>query len=150
MNPMPCVITDGGRKAAGFTEPARGGCVARSITIVSGRPYGEVHATLTAGKRKERKLDGRRMMRGGKMVSADHGIDTSRSWFQNYMRRLGFVWVPLAKYRVYLREDELPMGRLIVETRRHYCAVIDGVIHDTFNPGASGRRPVRGYWKIRD
>jgi hypothetical protein len=25
-------------------------------------------------------------------------------------------------------------------------AVIDGVIHDTFDSGGSGRRPVEGYW----
>ena len=39
------------------------------------------------------------------------------------------------------------MGRLIVAVSRHYCAVIDGVIHDLYDPSRNGTRCVYGYWK---
>jgi hypothetical protein len=29
---------------------------------------------------------------------------------------------------------------------KHYCAVIDGVIHDTSDPSRDGTRCVYGYW----
>jgi hypothetical protein len=48
-----------------------------------------------------------------------------------------------------LRADELPPGRLIVLVHRHLVAVIDGVIHDTYNSGGKGHRPVRGYYAVR-
>lgn len=42
---------------------------------------------------------------------------------------------------------ELPSGRLIVAVSRHLCAVIDGVIHDTFDPSRDGTRCVYGYFQ---
>jgi len=45
-----------------------------------------------------------------------------------------------------LRADELPSGRLVVRVNRHFAAVIDGVIRDTFDSGGAGRRPVLGYY----
>ena len=41
--------------------------------------------------------------------------------------------------RSYERED-------FVFDPLHYLALIDGVIHDTFDSGGKGKRPVRGYW----
>lgn len=31
-------------------------------------------------------------------------------------------------------DGELPSGRLVVSVSKHYTAVIDGVIHDTYDP----------------
>jgi hypothetical protein len=45
-----------------------------------------------------------------------------------------------------LRADELPPGRLIVEVHRHLVAVIDGLVHDTYNSGGAGRRPVKAFY----
>jgi hypothetical protein len=54
------------------------------------------------------------------------------------------------------------MGRLVVSLSRHYTAVIDGVIHDTYDPTratifheASGpprmaHRCVYGYWTMKE
>lgn len=60
---------------------------------------------------------------------------------------------------VHLVDGELPLGRLIVVVSRHLTAVIDGVIHDTYDPqrntmyfGPDGKisriagRCVYGYW----
>ena len=45
-----------------------------------------------------------------------------------------------------LDEDELPKGRLICHVSRHSCAVIDGVLNDTYDCSRMGTRCVYGYW----
>jgi hypothetical protein len=68
------------------------------------------------------------------------------------MHELGFEWVPTMRIgqgcRVHLRADELPMGSLVVEVSRHSTAVIDGVIHDKYDPSRNGKRCVYGYWRF--
>lgn len=127
---MKHIYDDGGRTAAGFKGKA-GDCVARSVAITSGRPYAEVYAALARGMGKQRKSKG---------ASARNGVNTKRKWFKDYMASIGFKWVPTmligSGCKVHLRDDELPMGRLVVAVSKHYTAVIDGVIHDTFNPAA--------------
>lgn len=49
--------------------------------------------------------------------------------------------------RVHLRADELPVGRIIVAVSKHYAAVVDGVLRDTFDCSREGTRCVYGYWK---
>jgi hypothetical protein len=50
-------------------------------------------------------------------------------------------------------------GRIVVSLSRHYSAVIDGVVHDTYNPQRAtivqeeggqriAHRCVYGYWKF--
>ena len=129
---MKYIYNDGGRKAAGFKGSA-GDCVCRAITIVSGRPYDEVYKALAHGSGNERMSKGR---------TARNGIHVRRKWFKDYMRSLGFVWVPTMGIgtgcRVHLNENELPLGRLVVAVSKHYTAVIDGVIHDTHDPTDRG------------
>lgn len=48
--------------------------------------------------------------------------------------------------KVHLRSDELPTGRIIVSVSKHYVAVIDGVLHDIYDPSRHGNRCVYGYW----
>lgn len=156
------VRTDGGREAAGFKGQA-GDCVCRAIVIVTGRPYAEVYkelADLQGSLRKTKRL--KKVER-----SARNGISTDRKAFKEYMKAQGFRWVPTMKVgqgcKVHLRAEELPKGRLCVAVSRHWTAVIDGVIHDTYDPrreeritfpnratGALevrvGRRCVYGYW----
>ena len=59
------------------------------------------------------------------------------------MEHLGFKWVPTMHVGqgcvVRLHPNELPQGRLVVRVSEHITAVIDGVIHDTWNPC----RPIR-------
>jgi hypothetical protein len=146
---MKVVITDGGRKAAGFTGTARGDCVARSIAIVSGRPYREVYDRLAEGNATQRKTKRNRGPRGR---TASDGINVRRKWCQDYMRELGFVWVPVMGIgtgcKIHLRRGELPMGRLVVSCSKHWTAVIDGVIHDNHDPSRGGWRCVYGYYRF--
>ena len=130
---------DGGRSAAGFKSKA-GDCVARSIAIASGMPYNEIYEALAIGNKTQRVT---KNTRGKKRVkTASHGIYTSRKWFKDYMNSLGFEWIPTMKIgqgcKVHLNSKELPSGRLVVSVSRHFTAVIDGVINDTFNPAERG------------
>lgn len=149
-------FNDGGRKAAGF-KGMTGDCVARSVAIASGLPYTDVYAALAEGTGSQ--PAGKR---GKRAASASNGINVKRKWFKDYMASIGFTWVPTMGIgtgcKVHLAEGELPMGRLIVSVSKHYTAVIDGVINDTWNPQRESycfnvdgtthiaRRCVYGYW----
>lgn len=158
------VKDDGGRKAAGFNGERAGDCVARAIAIASGRPYREVYDRLAlieaSTKRTKHRPKGRRR-------SARNGVLTHRVPFKRYMEELGFRWVPTMRIgqgcKVHLADGELPSGRLVVSVSRHYTAVIDGVIRDTYDPrrttievGQRDGEPYRreydrcvyGYWVI--
>lgn len=149
---LPFVIDDGGRSKAGFRGRADD-CVARAVAIAANLPYAEVYAVIAKGVGAER---------GSKSATARRGVHTQRKWFRDYMCELGFTWV--ARMHVgtgcttHLSHGELPMGRLVVSLSKHVSAVIDGVIHDTFDPSretaiteADGsvriaHRCVYGYW----
>lgn len=142
---MEFVFNDGGRAESGRKGFA-GDCVARSIAIASELPYAEVYDTLAEGNANQRssKHSPKRSR------SAREGINTSRKWFKDYMASIGFVWVPTMKVgegcKVHLRADELPSGRLVVAVSKHFTAVIDGTLHDTYDPSRDGTRCVYGYW----
>ena len=130
---MSFVRNDGGRAAAGFKGSA-GDCVARSIAIVTGRPYAEIYAALAkgAGSQRASKRTKRRS------ASARNGIHTRRKWFKDYMATLGLKWIPTMQIgsgcKVHLDAAELPAGRIVVAVSGHYTAMINGIIHDTYDP----------------
>ena len=140
-------FNDGGRAAAGFKGKA-GDCVARSIAIASGRPYAEIYAALAAGNSEQRASKRTAKRRR----SARSGIFTTRKWFKHYMAKLGFSWTPTMTIgsgcKVHLRSEELPRGRIVVALSRHYAAVINGVLHDTYQDDRAGTRCVYGYWSM--
>ena len=149
---IPFIYNDGGRSAAGFkNKQGVGDCVARAIAITSGRPYLEVYNMLAEGNatqkvsKRERTLEART----GKKT-AQHGIFTKRQWFVNYMHSLGFTWVATMTIgsgcNVHLRRNELPKGRIIAKLSKHYAAVIDGALYDTYDCSRDGTRCVYGYW----
>jgi len=139
---MDFVYNDGGRAAAGYKGRA-GDCVVRAIAIATQKPYQEVYDAINALALTERARTGRRS-------SARSGV--SRTMYERYLRDLGWEWVATMQLssgcRVHLRRDELPKGRLVVRLSRHLTAVIDGVIHDIYNPDRRGSRCVYGYFKL--
>ena len=149
---MKFVYDDGGREAAGF-KGKTGDCVARSIAIATDLPYTIVYDRLSLGNQTQRitKNSGRRPSAG--MRSAAHGIWTRRQWFKDYMQELGFTWHACMGIgtgcKVHLKDNELPKGRLVVALSRHYAAVIDGVLHDTYEDARDGTRCVYGYWQYK-
>ena len=136
-------FNDGGRAIAGYKGSA-GDCVCRAIAIAAEMPYEEIYERLSSGAATERKSRGK---------SARNGIHTSRKWFHEFMTAIGFEWTPCMGIgtgcRVHLADGELPMGRLVAAVSKHYCAVVDGVIHDTHDPSRDGTRCVYGYWKLQ-
>ena len=128
---MNFVPNDGGRAAAGFKGNA-GDCVVRAVTIATGQPYSTVYSALSDGARAQRQS-----RRSKRKDSARDGVNVRRKWFKDYMTALGWRWTPTMQIgqgcKVHLRADELPPGRIIVALSRHYAAVIDGVVHDTYD-----------------
>lgn len=132
---------DGGRREAGFKGDT-GDCVARAIAIAMDRPYREVYDDLNAfAKEFERQKKRKSSARTG------YQMDTLRA----YMEFQGWRWVPTMQVgrgcKVHLRADELPKGRIIVRLSKHVAAVIDGVLHDTYDSSRRGTRCVYGYFE---
>lgn len=143
------VHDDGGRTKAGFKNADAGDCVCRSIAIVTGRPYKEIYDRLADGNFSQRTT--KRSKKGRR--SASDGIHVKRKWFRDYMADLGFEWITCMTIgsgcKVHLHPDELPKeGRYIVVVSKHYTALVDGVLYDTYDPTRDGMRCVYGYWKL--
>lgn len=139
---MKFVFDDGGREKAGY-QGKTGDCVTRAVAIATGKPYQEVYDAINDASQYERSSSRRR----GKS-NARTGVHKVTS--KKFIASLGWTWTPTMQIgsgcKVHLKEGELPMGRLIVSVSRHLVAVIDGVIHDTFDPSRNGTRCVYGYW----
>lgn len=137
------VYDDGGRAAAGYKDSA-GDCTVRAIAIATQKPYKEVYKALNdlAHKHNQRK-------RKYKSKTAGRGVH--RCVYDEYLKNLGWRWKATTGIgigcRVHLRADELPKGRIICRLSGHHTAVVDGVIHDTYDPSRNGGRCVYGYWE---
>ena len=134
---------DGGRADAGFKGTA-GDCACRAIAIATQHPYHEVYDLLNAYAKGEHK--------GKKKKSISNArTGVYRSCIDKVMEHYGWTWVPTMRVgegcKVHLRAEELPKGRLVVRVSKHVVAVIDGVIHDTYDSTRDGTRCVYGYYK---
>ncbi|MFN0314740.1 MAG: hypothetical protein ACKVQA_06870 [Burkholderiales bacterium] len=143
-------FNDGGRKSAGFKGKADD-CVTRAIAIAMERPYSDVYAAINQAAEHERGRKGRIgfLAATGRGSSARTGV--LKDTWKRFLRDAGWAWTPTmligSGCTVHLRGDELPSGRLIVSCSRHLVAVIDGVVHDTFDSSRDGNRCVYGYWR---
>lgn len=140
---MNVVIDDGGRAAAGYRGNASD-CATRAIAIATGLRYQEVYDLVNQFGKMERSSKRRRSR-----SSAREGV--YKTTMRRIMEHLGWVWTPTMGIgtgcTVHLLAAELPPGRLVVAVSKHYTAVIDGVIHDTYDPSRDGTRCVYGYWE---
>lgn len=84
----------------------------------------------------------------GRSKSARKGVP--KSVWKAYIESQGWEWVPTMKIgsgcKVHLRADELPKGRIICRLSKHLCAVVDGVVQDTYDCSRKGTRCVYGYF----
>ena len=139
---MKFIYNDGGRVAAGY-KGTTGDCVARAIAIAAQLPYQEVYESINQAGAAERTSKRRR----GKS-SARTGV--YKPTIKSVLTAMGWTWVPTmligSGCKVHLRAEELPAGRLIVNVSKHTCAVIDGVVHDIYDPSRNGTRCVYGYY----
>ena len=142
---MKHVYSDGGRAAAGF-KGKTGDCGVRAVAIATGRPYAEVYDAINEASTREHP-GARRSKRAGRSSA---GTGVWMATMKRYMEALGWRWHPTMAIgsgcKVHLRADELPPGRIIVRLSRHYAAVIDGELHDTYDDSRDGTRCVYGYW----
>lgn len=129
---MTWIFDDGGRAAAGYRGWTRD-CTVRAIAIATGRPYAQVYDDLLGSG-------------GGR-----RGVSSLRT--RRYLADMGWWWAPTMRVgtgcRVHLRAEELPPGRLIVRVSHHLTAVIEGIVHDLYDPTRQGTRCVYGLWRIR-
>lgn len=147
------VYDDGGREAAGFRGKT-GDCVTRAIAIATGKPYREVYDALWAGNKDYASTRRGRVARKIASGRGRSGTTPRNGVFKEvskpYLQSLGWRFTPTMHIgsgcKVHLRADELPKGRLIVKVSRHMVAVIDGVIHDTYDCSRDGTRCVYGFW----
>jgi hypothetical protein len=127
---MAWIYNDGGRARYGF-KPSKSDCVCRAIAIAGELPYASVHAALIEIAKTERPRFG-----SGKRSNPSRGVFKPTT--RRFLERNGWTWHPTMAIgsgaRVHLCEEELPKGRLIVSVSRHLTAVIDHVIHDTYDP----------------
>jgi hypothetical protein len=130
---MKHVYNDGGSEGG-----KRKDCVVRAIAIATEKPYAEIRDQINH-LADEVYFDG-----------SDASTGVHKALYKAYLKSLGWLWTPTMRIgsgcTVHLRDGELPMGRLIVSVSRHLVAVIDGVIHDTYDCSRGGKRCVYGYW----
>ena len=134
---------DGGRSAAGY-KGKTGDCVTRAIAIATGNPYQEIYDLVNQMGSNER------------VGKRKKGVSSSRTGvykptIKKVMEHLGFVWVPTMFIgqgcKVHLKAEELPSGRIVVNLSKHSAAVIDGILHDTYDCSRGETGCVYGYYK---
>lgn len=136
------IYDDGGREAAGFKGQA-GDCVVRALAIANDEDYRVVYDELMLANRAA-------LPKGSRSTASPRDGGTSRKVYDAWLARRGWAWTPTMAVgqgcTVHLRADELPTGRVIVRLSKHLAAVIDGVLHDTYDCSREGTRCVYGYW----
>lgn len=138
------IYSDGGRAQAGFKGDT-GDCLCRAVAIVAGRSYADIYADINETCKTEYKTKGRRSP-----STARTGVYKATA--KRYLKSLGFIWTATMGIgtgcKIHLQADELPAGRLLVTVSKHWTAMIDGVIYDTYDPSREGTRCVYGYWTL--
>ena len=139
------VYDDGGRVNAGFKGDT-GDCSTRAVAIATGNPYQQVYAMFAALAKVEHAT-----VKNPRAKAGSPRTGVSMKVIKAYLETIGWVWTPTMAIgqgcTVHLRNDELPAGRIIARCSRHLVAVIDGVIHDTYDSSRGGTRCVYGYWQ---
>lgn len=139
---MDWTYNDGGRGDY-FNAEHVGDCVCRAVAIATGKEYKQVYDDINALAKRER--TGKRK-RG--VSSARNGV--YKATVRKLMESYGWRWHPTMMVgqgcKVHLNDGELPDGRIVVSLSKHVTCVIDGVIHDTYDPSKQGTRCVYGYW----
>ncbi|WP_156452813.1 hypothetical protein [Mycobacterium gordonae] len=123
MTPLPLVLSDGGRAAAGLVPAVTNkDCVTRAIAIGDRRPYTEVHQMVTQAGRDMQLPD-----------AAENGVNLNVA--AKLLHDLGWRPVPEVRNASLTQEDlETALRKhpvLIVETLAgHLTAVVNGAVHD--------------------
>jgi hypothetical protein len=130
---------DGGRQKYGV-EHQTGDCGVRAVAIATGRDYEVVRTGF------QELLASRRGQTAKKPESVKTGL--KRTTVGKY---LGSDWEYISHYRMspmprFVASQVPTEGTVILVLRNHFCPVIDGEIHDLFDPSGS-RAIVYGLFK---
>lgn len=124
------IYTDGGRADAGFKGVA-GDCAVRAMAVALGLDYKACYQELAQAHKE----------RTGKKTARD-GI--YKETFSEVLGKRGWVWHTAPKFDGRkARASDMPKGRVIVRMSKHYAAVVDGAVHDSWD---STHKMVYGYW----
>lgn len=123
---------DGGR-AKYFSASKVGDCVTRAIAIATNTDYKEVYNKIAD------------------IVGYTPRNGVRKTDTKKVMNAFGGVWHACMTIgsgcKTHLADNEVPMhGRIVCSLSKHVCAVIDGVINDTYDASRDGGRCVYGYW----
>ena len=124
------VYNDGGRAASGRKGFA-GDCGVRAMAIALGLSYDECYRELSQANKDA----------GGKR-SARNGL--KKSVYEKVLNKHGWFWEPAPKFEGRKAKASDTDGVVIARMARHFCAVIDGIPHDTWD---SSQKMVYGIWK---
>ena len=134
---MEYIYNDGGRSK--YFKGKAEDCVCRAISIASNRDYKEVYDSLKKA-----------------LGTPRNGVFTTNKAFKDWMVANGFVWAPCSgigvKTSVHFIEGELPKGRLVCSVAKHYVAVVDDKVYDTWDSRYNSFNEVRriyGYWEYK-
>ena len=134
---MEYIYNDGGRSK--YFKGKAEDCVCRAISIASNRDYKEVYESLKKA-----------------LGTPRNGVFTTNKAFKDWMVANGFVWTPCSgigvKTSVHFIEGELPKGRLVCSVAKHYVAVVDDKVYDTWDSRYNSFNEVRriyGYWEYK-
>lgn len=141
------VFDDGGREDAGYKGMA-GDCVVRSVAIATGEDYKTIYEAMWAIVRRQREAG----VKGADKVSPRSGVP--RGVYEQYLFENGWEWHTQMrvgqKARTHVLPYELPREDVIVRLSGHMSAIVNGEIHDTFDPSREGTRTVYGFFVRRE
>jgi hypothetical protein len=133
---MEWVYDEGG---GGNRSPSN--CVSRSIAIAAQLDYDAVYERVVECVSDFHYEDGASYAELHGMLDGPSEVGVPTEAIEDYLTELGFTW-----HRCGLGDDPLPTtGRLIIEMPGHYTAMINDVIHDTWDCRGD---PVAGYWSL--
>lgn len=138
------VYDDGGRFAAGYKGTC-GDCGTRAAAIALQLPYKEVYDELNS-IRKEL-LSKAKSKSDIKKFSGSVRDGTATDVMHEFMKRHGWRWVPTMRIGSGCTQHlgDMPnTGSYVCRVAKHYCAVVNGKLRDTFDSGSD--RCVYGYW----
>lgn len=126
------IYSDGGRTQ--YFKGNVGDCAARAMAIALNRDYLLCYKELAVQSK----------LSTGK-CSARSGI--LKSDYTRVLARHGFHWFPAPIFQNRKARCSDLSGVVIARQAKHYVAVIDGIVHDTFD---STQKMVYGYWARRE
>lgn len=125
------IKSDGGRAAAGF-KGQTGDCAVRAMAIALELDYKACYEELAEANKA---LTGKKTCRQG----------IYKETLTEVLERYGWKWHAAPKFEGRkARSTDMPSGKVIARMSRHFVAVIDGTVYDSFD---CTNKMVYGYWQ---